>query len=501
VSIQEEVEPQEEQTSLGGRAASGVLWLTVQKWVVRVAGLVTIAILTRLLSPEAFGTVAAALTVLPFFYLLSDLGFAMYIVQAKRVDQRLLNTGFWFSVGAGVVLAGALVLGAPFLGVLFETDAIVPVIRVLAAAVILTSVASVPMALLKRRMNFSALAIQGVIASVVGQAVAVAMAFSGLGVWALVGQSLGSQVVVTVLSLVSARWWPTLTTSRADFSSMARFGGKVLGVELVSMVRAAGEAAIVSAVLGITTYGYLAIAQRIVQIVQELTGAALLPVTTVAFARLRESAARLQAAYAKALRLTYAVMAPPLVLLAVAAPLIVPLVFGDGWVPSVRVTQFLALAGTVVVGATLDHGLFYGLGQPGRWFVYGLVVDVLTISTTAVVVHAGLVPVAVGFLAVALLATVTRWFLVARLLGTTPLRVASPFLFLVVTVALSGTAGWGVLQLVGGLPPVVGIGLVGLAILLVHLVLIRLMVRVVLTDVGEHLARLSARLPGRGRAV
>jgi O-antigen/teichoic acid export membrane protein len=501
VSIQEEVEPQEEQTSLGGRAASGVLWLTVQKWVVRVAGLVTIAILTRLLSPEAFGTVAAALTVLPFFYLLSDLGFAMYIVQAKRVDQRLLNTGFWFSVGAGVVLAGALVLGAPFLGVLFETDAIVPVIRVLAAAVILTSVASVPMALLKRRMNFSALAIQGVIASVVGQAVAVAMAFSGLGVWALVGQSLGSQVVVTVLSLVSARWWPTLTTSRADFSSMARFGGKVLGVELVSMVRAAGEAAIVSAVLGITTYGYLAIAQRIVQIVQELTGAALLPVTTVAFARLRESAARLQAAYAKALRLTYAVMAPPLVLLAVAAPLIVPLVFGDGWVPSVRVTQFLALAGTVVVGATLDHGLFYGLGQPGRWFVYGLVVDVLTISTTAVVVHAGLVPVAVGFLAVALLATVTRWFLVARLLGTTPLRVASPFLFLVVTVALSGTAGWGVLQLVGGLPPVVGIGLVGLAILLVHLVLIRLMVRVVLTDVGEHLARLSARLPGRGRAA
>lgn len=491
MSTESDIEP-ETGPALGERAASGVLWLTVQKWVVRLAGLVTIGVLTRLLSPEAFGTVAAALTVLPFFYLLSDLGFAMYIVQAKDVDQRLLNTGFWFSVSAGLVLALGLVVGAPLLGLLFSTAGLVPVIRVLALAVVLTSVASVPMALLKRRMNFSALAVQGVIASVVGQGVAIAMAFSGLGVWALVGQTLGSQVMVSVLSMVSARWMPTLTASRADFAAMARFGGKVLGVEIVSLVRAAGQAAIVSAVLGITTYGYLAIAQRIVQIVQELTGAAMLPVTTVAFARLRDSVGRLQAAYGRALRTTYGLMSPPLVLLAVAAPLIVPLVFGEGWAPSVPVTRFLAIAGTVVVGATLDHGLFYGMSRPGTWFVYGLIVDVLTISVTALVVHRGLVPVAVGFLAVAVVATVSRWFLVARLLGTAVPRIASPFVYLVATVTVSSGAGWSMLQIVGSLPRVVGIGLVGVAILVVHLVVTRLMVRDVLAEVGGYLVRFSA---------
>ena len=76
---------------------------------------------------------------------------------------------------------------------------------------------------------------------------------------------------------------------------MARFGSQVLGVEFVAMCRALAETAIISATLGMAALGYLNIAQRIVQIVQDLTGAALLPVSTVAFSRdprLRRAPAR-----------------------------------------------------------------------------------------------------------------------------------------------------------------------------------------------------------------
>lgn len=478
---------------IGHRAAAGVAWLTAQKWVVRLAGLATIAILTRLLTPADFGVVAAALTVLPFFYLLSDLGFATYIVQAADPDQRTLSTGFWFSTGAGVVLAAALVAGAPLFGVVFGSPDVVPVMQALSIAVILTGVASVPMALLRRRMQFRALAGQGLFASLVGQAVAVAMAITGLGVWALVGQTLAAQVVTTVLAAVAARWLPSWRFAWAQFRTMASFGTKVLGVELVAMTRAAVEAAIISSVLGLTAYGYLAIAQRLVQIVQDLTGAAVLPVTTVAFAKLRESAERLTAAYLRALRMIYALMAPPLVLLAVAAPLIIPIVFGPGWDDSFRVAQFLALAGTVVVGATLDHGLFYGLGMPGRWFFYAVVVDVLTVAVTAVAVHAGLVAVAVGFLVVAVVATVGRWFLVARGLGTSVRPLVRPFCFLATTVLASGAAGLAVVSATAPLPGILRIALAGVAVLVAHGVVAWLLVRPVFGDLAGYLSRLRRR--------
>ena len=480
--------------SVSAQTAAGVLWLTVQKWVVRLSGFVTIAILTRFLSPEDFGTVAAATAVLPFFYLLADLGFTAYIVQADSTGRRLLSTGFWFSALAGLLLCAAMVGIAPLVGVVFRADEVVPVLQVLALAVVLTAVSSVPTALLRRAMRFRALAIQGTIAAIAAQVVAITMVVTGFGVWALVGQALTALLVTSVLAWIAAAWHPSFAFSRADFSTMVRFGSQVLGVEFVAMCRALAETAIISATLGMTGLGYLNIAQRIVQIVQDLTGAALLPVSTVAFSRIRDGAERLRAAYVRALRMTYAIMSPPLIVVALAAPLIIPIVFGDGWAESGRVAQILALAGIMVVGATLDHGLFYGLGQPGRWFVYALIIDVCTVATTAIMVRWGLDAIAWGFLVVAGLATTSRWCLVAKLLRASPRTLSGPFGFLAAAVCAAGLAGWAVLMLTADLPPLVRIILIGVAVLFVHLVVVRLLARQVIAELSGYLPRIRADL-------
>jgi O-antigen/teichoic acid export membrane protein len=477
--------------SLSTQAASGVLWMTVQKWAIRLSGLVTIAILTRFLSPEDFGTVAAASTVLPFFYLLSDIGFAAYIVQVDRTDRRMLSTSFWFSSLAGLLLAVLLIVAAPLFGLVFPSDDFVPVLQVLSLTVVLTAASSVPMALLRRAMRFRALAVQGTTAALIAQAVAVAMTLTGFGVWALVGQALASQFVMTVLAWATAKWRPSFAFSRSEFTIMARFGSKVLGVEFVAMCRASVEAAIISATLGMAALGFLNIAQRLVQIVQDLTGAALVPVSTVAFAKIRNSSSRLRNAYIRALRMTFAAMSPPLTLVAVAATLIIPIVFGAGWEESARVAQILALAGLMVVGATLDHGLFYGTGKPGQWFVYAVIIDALTVATTAVTAQWGLEAVAYGFLGVAVIATVSRWFLVARLLQSPPRALAGPYGFLAAAVAGGGGAGWAVLELSAGLHPVARIALIGLAVLLAYLLAVRLFARQVIHELAGYLPRFA----------
>lgn len=485
--------------SIGQRAASGVFWLIVQKWAVRVTGFVTIAVLTRFLSPTDFGTVAAASTMLPFFYLLADLGFAAYIVQADTIDRRMLSTGFWFAAVAGVLLSAALVLSAPLVGLVFGSEQIVPVMQVLALAVVFTAAASVPMALLRRDMRFRAIAAQGSIAAVIAQVIAIWMTLAGYGVWALVGQILVSLLLTAVLAWFAAQWRPAFAFSLGEFITMARFGTKVLGVEFVAMLRSWAEAAIISNVLGMAALGYLNIAQRLVQIVQDLTGAALVPVSTVAFAKIRGSAERLRGAYVRALRMTYAVMSPPLTLVAVAAPLIIPIVFGEGWAQSAQVAQILALAGLLVVGATLDHGLFYGLGKPGQWFAYAVVIDTVTVAVTAVTAQWGLVAVASGFLAVAVLATAIRWFLVARLLQASPRALAGPFGFLAGAVLVGGAAGWGVLALSDGLHPFARIALVGLAVLVGYLIVVRLFARRIIQEFADYLPRFA--LPYRVRRL
>ncbi|MBX0299457.1 lipopolysaccharide biosynthesis protein [Cryobacterium sp. 1639] len=484
-------------SDVGRHAASGILWLTVQKWTIRVFGFVTIAVLTRLLTPADFGTVAAASTVLPFFFLLADLGFAAYIVQVEKVDRRMLSTAFWFSMLAGILLCGCVYLASPLLGAIFGAAGVVPVLQVLSLWVVLTAVGSVPMALMRRDMRFATIAAQGATAAIIAQIVAIIVALSGFGVWALVAQSLVAAVISTALAWWTVTWRPTWQFSRVDFHRMARFGGKVLGVECVALLRAWGEAAVISATLGLAALGYMNIAQRLVQIVQDLTGSAIVPVTNVAFAKIRDSASRLRDAYGRALSVTYAALSLPLTTVAVTAPLLIPIVFGEGWEQSYQIAQVLALAGTLSVGAWLDHGLFYGLGRPGTWFVYALIIDLLTFATTLFTVRWGLVAVAVGFLCVAAVATVVRWFLVARALTTTPWTIARPFVYLAVVVSCMGAAGWAARIWTDALSPWLSLIVIGFVMFAVHAGITLLMARPAIREALRIVSRFgfSSRVP------
>jgi O-antigen/teichoic acid export membrane protein len=479
LSVGEWAVPEEQ---LGTRAASGILWLAAAKWVVRVSGFATLAVLTRLVSPADFGVVAAAMTVIPMVYLLSDLGFTTYLLQTDEVDQESLSTAFWASVAAGALLSAALVLVAPLLADAFTIPELVPILRALVLAVVPTVLAGVPLALLKRTMAFRAVALQSLVAAVLAQVVAVVVALAGDSVGALVAQVVVTQSVIAVLAWRYARWLPSLLLSPRLFWRMAAFGLRVSAVDLVATGRMLAESWIVVVALGPVQMGFLNIAQRLVQVAQELTAASLIPVATVVFAKIRAAADRLRGTYVKALGVSYAVVSPLMTLIVVAAPLLIPALFGARWQPSVVPTQALAIAGIIVLGAMLDHGLFYGLGRPGAWLGYAVVVDAATVGTTAVAVRWGLAGVAVGFVIVAFLATIARWVLVGRLLGLAVPAVARPFGTILVPTAVTMLLSTLMVDTLSPARSVVGLVLVATVTLLVNLVLLRLLAARILTD-------------------
>nr|BFF09380.1 hypothetical protein GCM10025699_06830 [Microbacterium flavescens] len=100
--------------SLTTRAASSIGWLTAQTWAAKIGGFATMILLARLLTPADFGLVAVAMSVLPLVYLVADLGFGTFLVQADSLQPIMVRTAFWYSLGSGVVLCAGLILTAPF---------------------------------------------------------------------------------------------------------------------------------------------------------------------------------------------------------------------------------------------------------------------------------------------------------------------------------------------------------------------------------------------------
>ncbi|MGZ4602122.1 MAG: oligosaccharide flippase family protein, partial [Kineosporiaceae bacterium] len=324
--------------------------------------------------------------------------------------------------------------------------------------------------------------VQGLIAALLAQAVAIAIALAGGGVWALVAQLVVMQWVIALLAWQRAHWLPSLALSPRQFRRMATFGIRVSGVDVVATVRNLAESWIVTVVLGTAALGLLNIGQRLVQVAQELTTASMVPVSTVVFAKVRESQSRLRGTYLKALGVSYAVVSPLMILLVVTAPIAIPLLFGDAWAASVLPAQALALAGVITLGAMLDHGLFYGLGRPGSWLAYSVVVDGFTVATTAVAVRWGLAGVAVGFVLVAIAATVARWVLVGRLLGLGLPTMARPFLTVMMPTVASMVLGTLVLDAVSGAGRLAALAVTTAVTLAVDVVLLRLLAGGIVRD-------------------
>lgn len=478
--------------SIGTQAARGVLWMTAQNWLARAGGLVTIAILTRLLAPEDFGLLAVASTLLTLTYVLSDLGLSTYLVQATKIDQASLSTAFWVSLMGGVVMSAGIYFGAPFIAALVHVPSSVPILQSVTVIVLFISASSVPLSLMRRQMQFRLLAFQFSIGAVLAQIAAIVAALAGLGVWALVLQLLVGQVVSSITQWFSAKWRPALLFSRQEFGVMVRYGINIVGSGLVTVGRGWVETGIIAAGLGIRELGYLSIAQRLIQTANDLSGSALLPVSTVAFAKVNSSKERLQAAHAKATAVSQTIATPLMVLIVVSASVLVPFLFGQEWTVSAPLTQPLAIAAVLSFGTVLDRGLLDGVGRPGRWLAFTSVISTLSVVLIFFGVSNGVLLVTFIYVFVAAVELVGRWFLVGHFLEATAWSTARPFVMVVPAACVSAAGGLGCMWLLQSLNPFLLLAVTGVVVLALHLVVTRLVTPTTWREI-------VALIPGRTR--
>lgn len=481
--------------SLARKTSASVIWMTAQKWVTRLGGLFAIILLTRTLTPEDFGLAAAATTLMPLIYILSDVGFSSYIAQADSVDKRSLSTAFWFSSTCGIVLVAVTFVGAPVLGDLLDLPQVVPLIRVMTASILLIAVASVPTALMRRRMDFRRLALIEVTGSFIAQIAAVSAALLGAGAWSLVLQVIVSQIIVTLWVWLSARWKPSFAFSRRDFRRMASFGIPVVGTGLVSVIRDWAVTAIIISGLGVTEMGYITIAQRLVLTAQDLTVSALLPVTMVAFSKVRNSPERVKSSYLRASSISYAVVTPLMLFVAVAATILVPFLFGGDKSQSAQTTPALAAIVFLNVGFAIDEGLHVGLGRPGRWFLLISISFSLAVAALAFSVQFGLEVMMLVWVITAVAQAISRWLVVGPLIGASPWRVGMPMMGLIGPIIISTGAGLVILRLLDGLPSIFILGCSGLIMTLLYVASLRALRPTTFKDIIEVLpARISTQL-------
>lgn len=412
--------------SIGGSVASGVRWGAFNQAVQQVTRFAVQLVLTRLLAPEAFGLLTLAFVIVNLGALLTGLGFTQALIQRRELTEDLVDAVFVGSALIGVAIGTTIAFAAAPLALLLGDPAVAPILRVCSIVFVLQGVEGAPNGMLRRALLFRPFVLSSTIAAVIAGIVGVVMAFAGAGVWALVGFALTEALIATSLAWVFAIragvWRPRLTWDLRPLRSVLGYSGAVTGNRLLFYGSRNIDNLIVGRVLGATALGFYGLAYRVmlfpIQRITDVIGSVALP----AFAHLQTDLERLRSAYLRAVRALAAVIVPVTVGVALTAPALVPVVFGDQWQPAVVPLRVLALSGPALALVRLNGTLWEGTGRPGLSLAMSAYSVALLVPAFLIGVRHGVVGVAIAYTVTVHLAVAPAVVLVSRTTGIPVLR-------------------------------------------------------------------------------
>lgn len=207
---------------------NNLFWKFLERCGSQGVSLIVSILLARLIEPSAFGTMSIIYVFTAVFNVFVDSGMGVALIQKKDADDVDFSSVFFFNITLGSTLYLLLFLVAPLIASFYEMPELVSLLRVSSLVLIISGLRNVQQAYVSKTLIFKKYfyaTLTGVISSAI---IALAMAYSGFGIWALVFQNLSNLAISTLVLWIVVRWRPKLLFSLKRLKHLITYGWKLL---------------------------------------------------------------------------------------------------------------------------------------------------------------------------------------------------------------------------------------------------------------------------------
>jgi len=330
-------------------------------------------VLAHLISPADFGLIAMSAPIVGFVQLFNELGLLEATIQRPHLTQRELSALFWISVFVSTVLAVLVAAAGPLIARLYAEPRAAPVTACLACTIIMSGLASQPMALLNRRMEFIRLAVIDLASTAAMACLGIAAAAMGFGYWSLVLMQATNSATLLALAWSLTRWRPSHPRLEKGMATLIGFGGNVTGTNVLSYLSHNADNVLIgatsnSAALGLYDRAYKLMLLPIIQVTMPFTRVAI-PLLS----RLSGSSDLYCRAHLQMIQAMLFVTTPCLVFAIVMADRLVPMALGDAWGEAAPIFSSLGF-GTLVWPLVMSTTwLFISQGRARQQFMWNCI--------------------------------------------------------------------------------------------------------------------------------
>lgn len=340
--------------SLTVQTTKGILWSGSSQAARQILQIGITAILARLLTPADFGVLAMVTVFTSFIALFSELGLGAALVQRKGVTEAHLSTAFWMTLLAGAALMILTMASSPLVAWFYGRDRLTPIVLVISVNFLIGATGAVPQALLQRNMEFGRLALIENGALLGSGLAAIFLAWRGWGVWSLVGQSVVSVSLTAGLAWSLSGWRPRWLFRRSCLRELWGFSSHLLGFNVLHYAARNLDNLLIGKFLGATALGYYTLAYRLMMLPLQNVSWVLGRVLFPAFARIQTELARVRHNYIRLIRYISLLTFPMMAGMAVVAPELIRILYGNQWERAIFLVRVLCLVGLLQsVGTTV----------------------------------------------------------------------------------------------------------------------------------------------------
>jgi O-antigen/teichoic acid export membrane protein len=372
------------------------------------------AILARLLLPEHFGLISMVTALIAIATRFADLGLGQATIQSQDITHEQVSNLFWINVMIGFLLMIVIVAVSPVIVSFYSDDRLGPIAIAISANFLLGGLTIQHQALLRRRMQFTALGLTQIVSSMLSTAFAILIALKGYGYWALVWREVVKGSLLMAGTWMCCFWIPSLPNRNFPVGHLVSFAKHITGFNLFVFASASLDQILIGKFHGPGELGgYRQASQLIFAPISQIY-MAFCRVAEPALSSIQDDPERYKKYFRKMLMVLSAGTMPVIMLVSIYADDFVLVVLGKNWTGVTEVLRICALSWFFIPATETTGLLLQTSGQSKRYFNMGAVTSLARVCAFSVGVCWGALGVAYGHLVLTCAVMIPRVFICVR---------------------------------------------------------------------------------------
>lgn len=406
-----------EKNSLRLLVLSSLFWKLMERGGTQGIQFIVQIVLARLLLPEDYGIIALVLVFIAIANVFVQSGLNTALIQKKDADETDFSSVFYLSLFIAGLIYIILFFTAPLIAAFYEEAQLIPIFRVLAITLFFGAFNSIQNAVIARRMQFKKLFFSSTGAILVSGTVGIYMAYKGFGVWALVGQQISNQLLVTLILWFTVKWRPRLLFSFRRVKSLFSYGWKLLVSALINTVYNDLRSLIIGKIFKAEILGFYNRGQQFPSVLVSNIDGSIQSVLFPVLASQQDNRSRVKDMMRRAIVTSSFVIFPMMVGLAVTAEPLVQLLLTDKWLPCVPFLQIFCAVYALMPIHTANLQAINALGRSDIFLKLEIIKKLVGLSILGVTIFYGVYAIALGQVLSGIISTFINAYPNKKMLG------------------------------------------------------------------------------------